>query len=247
MVSFKDLFSCMDAQTLGIVSSLAIHGFLLVLLLLIPGACLKAMPGTIQIILGYQDSFSNAGSRKEAEPGMSKPAPLRKKIPPRSNKTKDLPENRPEPAVAEEHHEVSAERKGPAESSAWHTAHGFAAADAGKAGSGPDPAQSNGGNAGGDSVVEAGFGMSGAPAFIYQAIPLYPPLAKRMGKEGRVVLRLLIDRHGRLQNIEVLETDGFGFQEAAIAAVRKSTFRPARRNGETVSAKAILPIRFRLN
>jgi protein TonB len=71
-------------------------------------------------------------------------------------------------------------------------------------------------------------------------------LARRFGKEGKVVLRLLIDRNGKLQNVEVIEPSGFGFTESAIEAIKKSTFSPAYRNGEKIASKAILPVRFNL-
>ena len=97
------------------------------------------------------------------------------------------------------------------------------------------------------SIMETQFGRSGAPTFIHQVRPVYPLLARRFGKEGRVVLKLLIDQYGQLQNVEVIEGAGFGLLEAAITAVKKSTYAPAHRNGERVATKAILPIRFHLD
>jgi len=90
------------------------------------------------------------------------------------------------------------------------------------------------------------FGEKGAPSFIYQVMPVYPVLARRMGKEGKVILRLLIDMNGKLQNIEVVEYAGYGFTESAIEAVRKSTYTPGYLNGERVAVKAILPVSFHL-
>ncbi|KQC06635.1 MAG: hypothetical protein APR62_01045 [Smithella sp. SDB] len=95
-------------------------------------------------------------------------------------------------------------------------------------------------------IVESRFGDKGSPYFIYQAIPAYPVLARRLGKEGRVMLKLLIDRNGKLQNIEVVEAAGFGFTEAAIEAVKKSTYAPGYRDGKRIATKALLPVRFQL-
>jgi periplasmic protein TonB len=86
----------------------------------------------------------------------------------------------------------------------------------------------------------------GAPVFIHREMPVYPVLARRLGKEGKVILKLLIDRNGKMQNVEVVEHAGFGFTEAAVAAVKKSTYAPASRNGENVTTRALLPVRFRL-
>ena len=95
-------------------------------------------------------------------------------------------------------------------------------------------------------IVESKFGDNGSPAFIHQEIPVYPILARRLGKEGKVLLKLLIDTNGKLQKIEVVEPAGFGFTEAALEAVKKSTYAPGYRNGERVLTKALLPVRFQL-
>jgi TonB family protein len=95
-------------------------------------------------------------------------------------------------------------------------------------------------------ISETVFGNSGAPAFIHRETPVYPLLARRLGKEGKVVLKLLIDKNGTLQDIEVIEASWFGFTEAAVAAIKKSAFSPAHSNGEKVPSKAILSVRFNL-
>jgi len=71
-------------------------------------------------------------------------------------------------------------------------------------------------------------------------------MARRLGKEGKVVLRLTIDENGKLVNIEVIEDSGYGFADAAIAAVRKSTFIPPTMNGKPILARALLPVKFTL-
>ena len=101
-------------------------------------------------------------------------------------------------------------------------------------------------NKGSEPVMETGFGYSGAPSFLRREMPVYPKIARRLGKEGRVVLRLLIDMNGQLQDVEVIEGADYGFTEAAVEAVKKSIYAPARRNGRTVTSKAILQVRFNL-
>jgi TonB family protein len=96
------------------------------------------------------------------------------------------------------------------------------------------------------SVIETRLGSVGAPSFMHKEIPVYPMPARRMGKEGKVVLKLMIDSRGNLLNIEVIEAAGFGFTEAAVDAIKKSSFTPAKRNGINVAARVLLPIRFRL-
>jgi TonB family protein len=96
------------------------------------------------------------------------------------------------------------------------------------------------------SVVEAELGSSNGPSFLKTIKPEYPRLARRLGREGKVVLRLFIDEHGRLLKVEVIEKAGHGFDEAAVEAVKASTFRSAKMNGMPVACKAVLPVRFRL-
>ncbi len=95
------------------------------------------------------------------------------------------------------------------------------------------------GHAAGSTV----FGGSGGPGFISRVLPRYPRLAREMGREGTVVLSLTIDENGILQDIEVMESAGFGLDEEAM---RASSFRAAVRNGKTVASRALLPVRFML-
>jgi TonB family protein len=91
------------------------------------------------------------------------------------------------------------------------------------------------------------LGDAGSPRFIHRELPVYPFLARKLGKEGKVVLRLALDEKGKLQGIDTVETSGFGFADAASRAIRKSTFEPAISNGVAVSSRVLVPIRFVLN
>jgi|WetSurMetagenome_2_1015567.scaffolds.fasta_scaffold00020_47 TonB family protein len=90
------------------------------------------------------------------------------------------------------------------------------------------------------------FASATGPNFIRRELPEYPVLARRMNKEGKVLLRLKIDEKGTLLNVEVIEPAGFGFTDAALDAVRKSTYRPAVKNGAPAPSLALLPVRFKL-
>ncbi len=94
------------------------------------------------------------------------------------------------------------------------------------------------------SLVETEFGKSGAPVFLHRQMPVYPMMARKLGKEGKVVLRLHINEKGKLLNVEVVEPAGYGFTESAIEAVKMSTFAPAYDNGVSIESKALLTVRF---
>lgn len=100
--------------------------------------------------------------------------------------------------------------------------------------------------AGHSQPQELTFGSASGPSFIKQALPVYPIMAKRRGREGVVLLRLSISETGHLTQIEILEDPGFGFGEAALEAVRNSSFSPAHHNGKPIAMRATLPIRFTL-
>ncbi|WP_353683809.1 energy transducer TonB [Thermodesulfovibrio sp. 3907-1M] len=93
-------------------------------------------------------------------------------------------------------------------------------------------------------IVDAEFGTTYGPKFLYREIPVYPQIARRLGKEGKVVLRLTINEKGELLNVEVIEGAPYGFTESAVEAVKKSKFSPAIKNGKPVACRAILPVRF---
>jgi protein TonB len=91
---------------------------------------------------------------------------------------------------------------------------------------------------------EMEFGQGTGPGFLHREMPTYPTFARKMGKEGRVLLRLTIDEKGKLLSAEVMEDAGYGFADAALEAVRQSRFRPAIRDGKAVKSRALLPVRF---
>jgi len=99
--------------------------------------------------------------------------------------------------------------------------------------------------AGGEPVVVK-FGSAEGPRFQRRVLPRYPVMAKRLNKEGEVILMLIIDEDGKLTNAEVIKKAGFGFDEEALKAVRKSLFFPSVINGRSMICKVILPVRFEL-
>jgi protein TonB len=90
------------------------------------------------------------------------------------------------------------------------------------------------------------FGAPGGPGIVRMAQPRYPHEAKRLGKEGVVVLKLSLDEAGAVRDVEVLQSVGFGLEEASREAVLLSRFRPATFKGRPVACQVILPIHFKL-
>jgi protein TonB len=59
-----------------------------------------------------------------------------------------------------------------------------------------------------------------------QQIP-YPPEARKLGIEGKVRLRVDVDRKGRVVKVEVLQDPGGGLGQAAAKAIKGFLFSPA--------------------
>ena len=63
----------------------------------------------------------------------------------------------------------------------------------------------------------------------------YPPLAKRNKAESTIILTTLIDESGNVADVKVLRGDDrFGFNEAAIRAIRATRFSQPTKNGRRV-------------
>lgn len=74
----------------------------------------------------------------------------------------------------------------------------------------------------------------------------YPDMARRNGIEGRVLIGALIGKDGRIEKLQVIESDNQILEAAALAAVRETAFTPAQQNGHPVRVWARVPIRFTL-
>lgn len=62
--------------------------------------------------------------------------------------------------------------------------------------------------------------------------PPYPPLSKRMGEQGRVVVRTLIGVDGTAQEASIFKSSGFDrLDQAALATARKWRYVPGKRAG----------------
>jgi protein TonB len=84
-------------------------------------------------------------------------------------------------------------------------------------------------------------------AYLNNPPPAYPSLARRMGEQGKVVLRVLVDTAGNPQNVELRASSGFDrLDAAALDAVRRWRFVPARQGEKPVAAWVLVPIIFTL-
>lgn len=105
------------------------------------------------------------------------------------------------------------------------------------------------------AVFERGLGApqsetaaaSTPAAYLHTPEPDYPPSAREDEQQGLVVLRVLVSKEGRPVEIRIARTSGFrALDAAAIAGVKRWTFRPAKQGAQSIPSWMEVPIRFRL-
>ena len=75
--------------------------------------------------------------------------------------------------------------------------------------------------------------------------PAYPPLSKRMGEQGKVVVRVLIGADGLPQKAEIRTSSGFErLDQAGLATVMKWRYVPGKRAGVPEAMWFNVPINF---
>ncbi len=76
----------------------------------------------------------------------------------------------------------------------------------------------------------------------------YPAVSKRMGEEGKSIIRVLINEKGRAERAEVQKSSGSSrLDDAARQAVMRALFKPYMEDGKPMPVFAIVPINFQLS
>jgi protein TonB len=89
---------------------------------------------------------------------------------------------------------------------------------------------------------------SGDAAYLHNPAPDYPAAAQDQGWEGRVLLRVHVLASGQPDSVTVATSSGKRvLDEAALAAVRRWAFVPAKRGDEAVDGYVTVPLDFKLN
>lgn len=83
--------------------------------------------------------------------------------------------------------------------------------------------------------------------YLHNPAPAYPPLSRRMGEQGRVVLRVLVNADGAPDRVELRTSSGSArLDGAALETVKRWKFVPARQGERPVAAWVLVPIAFAL-
>jgi protein TonB len=84
-------------------------------------------------------------------------------------------------------------------------------------------------------------------AYLHNPAPAYPASSRRAGEQGRVLLRVLVSTNGSAETVDLEDSSGFEkLDDAAIKAVKKWRFIPAKRSSEAISAYVLVPVKFSL-
>jgi protein TonB len=96
-------------------------------------------------------------------------------------------------------------------------------------------------------LVPGGPGVA-PPELVSTPKPEYPPQARRLRVEGVVVVSVLVDENGNVQDARLLEPiqQKVGINEAALAVAHSARYRPATKEGVRVKMWTRLRIPFKL-
>ena len=121
----------------------------------------------------------------------------------------------------------------------------------------PPPAATRSGSSSGDGQGAPATGAGGGggesvgarfdAGYLKNPAPPYPPQSRRIGEEGKVILRVFVTADGGAQQVEIKTSSGSDrLDESAQRTVRRWKFIPARRGGIAVESWVLVPIVFKL-
>jgi protein TonB len=102
----------------------------------------------------------------------------------------------------------------------------------------------------------AGADVAGLPvtgpgydaAYLNNPAPPYPAAARKLMLQGTATVRVLVSPDGRPKSVRLENSSGSRIlDEAALEAVQRWSFVPARRGDKPIAAEVDVPVRFRLN
>jgi len=86
------------------------------------------------------------------------------------------------------------------------------------------------------------------PLYLTNSAPKYPRLARKKGYEGTVVLDVLVDENGKVEDLILFKSSGHAIlDKAAISSVKKWLFEPGTIGRKKVKMRVKVPVRFKLN
>jgi len=75
---------------------------------------------------------------------------------------------------------------------------------------------------------------------------VYPTIALRAGIQGRVFLLAYVNEQGGVDRVDIVKGLEGGLSEAAVEAVKQSSFTPGKQRGRPVKVKVSLVVHFKI-
>ncbi|OAI09383.1 energy transducer TonB [Methylomonas methanica] len=83
--------------------------------------------------------------------------------------------------------------------------------------------------------------------YLNNPAPAYPSASRQLGEQGKVLLRVLVNADGGVEQVTLRRSSGYErLDQAAQETVQKWRFVPARRGEQVVSAWVVVPVSFSL-
>ncbi len=84
--------------------------------------------------------------------------------------------------------------------------------------------------------------------YLNNPAPEYPSLSRRKGEEGRVLMKVLVSADGASEDVQIEKSSGSDrLDNAAVSAVKRWRFIPAKKNNQPLSAYVLVPMKFSLD
>ena len=95
------------------------------------------------------------------------------------------------------------------------------------------------------TLVHPGPGVDG-PKLVKNVVPPSNDYAQRSDVAGVASYKVILDPQGKILAVAIYRPIGFGLDENAVAAIQRSTFAPAVRDGKPVSSVIDVAVNFRI-
>ena len=86
--------------------------------------------------------------------------------------------------------------------------------------------------------------LDAPPEVVYKVVPIYPEELKSKQIRGEVLVSFMVEKDGRVGEVEVMQASHPGLGEAAMQAVRQWRFAPPLYHGQPARVRLQVPIRF---
>ena len=77
--------------------------------------------------------------------------------------------------------------------------------------------------------------------------PVYPKNLRERDIEGKIILKILIDKEGKVQEIQIFKSSGYeAFDQTAVKSVWQCQFKPAKKGNQQRESWVLIPINFQI-